>query len=127
MREMQTRGDLLASQIAFALKGAVRVVRGLWKGLTDEERYAVAEDAVKGLKEHGDPWLLNEDLRLRSAAGPLHSQMQWTPNDKKTRVMFSVEPSRRSRLGNVSRGDASVLAASQHQELQAPSCMVAPR
>jgi hypothetical protein len=62
MRETKTRGDLLASQIALALIGAVRVVRGLWKGLTDAERYAVADDAVRALKEHGDPWKLNEDL-----------------------------------------------------------------
>jgi hypothetical protein len=55
MSEMKTRGDLLASRIAFALIRAVKVVRGLSLGLTSEERCAVADDAVKEMKRYGDP------------------------------------------------------------------------
>jgi len=55
MSEMKTRGDLLASRIAFALIRAVKVVRGLSLGLRDDERYAVADDAVKEMKRYGDP------------------------------------------------------------------------
>lgn len=82
MRETKTRGDLLASQIAFALIGAARVVRGLWKGLTDAERYAVADNAVNALKEHGDPWKLNGDLPPSRAVQPSYSQMQSWPQTK---------------------------------------------
>jgi hypothetical protein len=76
MREMKTRGDLLASAISFALIRARTVVRGLWKGLTDEDRYAVADDAVKEMKRYGDPWRLNEDLPPPMASHPPYSQMQ---------------------------------------------------
>ena len=62
MREMKTRGDLLASRIAFALIGACAVVRGLWKGLTDDERYRVADSTVVEMKKYGDPWQLNDPL-----------------------------------------------------------------
>jgi hypothetical protein len=37
-----TRGEQLKHAISFALIGASRVVRGMWKTLTDEERWAVA-------------------------------------------------------------------------------------
>ena len=30
-------------------------------GLTEEERYAVADHSVAQLKERGDPWRLNEE------------------------------------------------------------------
>jgi hypothetical protein len=30
-------------------------------GLTEDERYAVADHAVAQLKERGDPWRLNEE------------------------------------------------------------------
>jgi hypothetical protein len=33
----------------------------LKEGLTEEERYAVADHTVAQLKEHGDPWRLNEE------------------------------------------------------------------
>jgi len=35
-------------------------VRGLKQGLTEAERY-VAEHVVGQLKEHGDPWHLNDE------------------------------------------------------------------
>ena len=37
------------------------IVRGLKEGLTEDERYAVADHAVAQLKERGDPWRLNEE------------------------------------------------------------------
>jgi hypothetical protein len=57
-----TRGDLLSFAIAFALRGARKLVRGLRQKLTEEERYRVANDVVHRLKQHGDPWRLSEDL-----------------------------------------------------------------
>jgi hypothetical protein len=59
---MRTRGDMLSFAIAFALRGARKLVRGLREGLTEEERYRVANDVVDRLKRHGDPWRLSEDL-----------------------------------------------------------------
>jgi hypothetical protein len=38
-----------------------KIIRGLKEGLTEEERYAVADHAVAQLKERGDPWRLNEE------------------------------------------------------------------
>ena len=52
----------MAHGISFALSKAQKVVRGLWKGLTDEERWNVACRTVEHLKEHGDKWKLNEEL-----------------------------------------------------------------
>ena len=62
MPEMRTRGDLLADRIAFDLIKARTVVRGLWRGLSDEERYAVGESTVYELKKFGDPWQLSDPL-----------------------------------------------------------------
>lgn len=59
---MRTRGDLLRFAIAFALRGARKLVRGLRQGLSEEERFRVADDVVLRLQEHGDPWRLSEDL-----------------------------------------------------------------
>jgi len=59
---MRTRGDLLRFAIAFALRGARKLVRGLRQGLTEDERFRVADDVVHRLKEHGDPWRLADDL-----------------------------------------------------------------
>lgn len=53
---------MLSYAIAFALRGARKLVRGLRQELTEEERYRVADDVVHRLKEHGDPWPLSEDL-----------------------------------------------------------------
>ena len=47
--------------IAFALRRARKIVRGLEAGLTEDERYAVADHAVAQLKERADPWRLNEE------------------------------------------------------------------
>ena len=47
--------------IAFALMRSRKIIRGLKEGLTEEERYAVADHAVAQLKERGDPWRLNEE------------------------------------------------------------------
>jgi hypothetical protein len=46
---MCTRGDLLIFAIAFALRGARKLVRGLCEELTEEERYRVADDVVDRL------------------------------------------------------------------------------
>lgn len=59
---MRTRADLLRFAIAFALRGARKLVRGLRQGLTEEERYRVADEVVLRLRQHGDPWRLSEDL-----------------------------------------------------------------
>jgi hypothetical protein len=60
-----TRGDVLRYRIAFALRRAAKIVRGLRQGLTEPERYAVADHVVEQLKEHGDPWQLSEEARPR--------------------------------------------------------------
>jgi hypothetical protein len=59
---MRTRGDALRFAIAFALMQARKAVRGLKQALTKQERFAVADRAVDRLKEHGDPWRLDEQL-----------------------------------------------------------------
>ena len=43
--------------IAFALRRARKVLRGLKEGPSESERYAVADHAVAQLKESRDPWL----------------------------------------------------------------------
>jgi hypothetical protein len=58
-----TRGDVLRYAIAFALRRARKIIRGLTDGLTEEERYAVADHVVAQLRERGDPWRLNEEAR----------------------------------------------------------------
>ena len=57
-----TPGELLAHSISFALDMAQKVVRGLWKGLSEEERWNVACRTVEHLEEHGDKWKLNEEI-----------------------------------------------------------------
>jgi hypothetical protein len=59
---MRTRADLPSFAIAFALRGARKLVRGLREELNEEERYRVTNDVVRRLKQHGDPWRLSEDL-----------------------------------------------------------------
>jgi hypothetical protein len=59
---MRTRGDLLRFAVAFALRGARKLVRGLRQGLSEDERYRVADDVVHRLQQHGDPWRLADDL-----------------------------------------------------------------
>jgi hypothetical protein len=58
-----TRGDVLRYKLAFALRHAVKIVRGLRHGLTEDERYAVADHVVSQLKEHGDPWRLDDEAK----------------------------------------------------------------
>jgi hypothetical protein len=50
---MRTRGDLLRFAIAFALRGASKLIRGLKQTLTEDERYRVADDVVNQLEEGG--------------------------------------------------------------------------
>ena len=57
---MRTRGYALRFAIAYALIRARKVVRGLRQGLSEDERFAVADSAVDELKRYGDPWRLNE-------------------------------------------------------------------
>lgn len=66
-----THGDMLRYAIAFALQRARKIVRGLKEGLTEAERYAVADQVVSQLKEHGDPWGLSEEARPKG--GPTTS------------------------------------------------------
>ena len=62
-----TRGAVLKYAIAFALRGASKVVRGLKQGLTEAERYAVADHVACQLKEHGDPWHLGDEAKRGDA------------------------------------------------------------
>ena len=66
---MRTRGDLLRFSIAFALRRACKIVRGLRRGLTEDERYAVADAALGEIKKQGDPWGLSEPLADPTGAG----------------------------------------------------------
>ena len=59
---MTRGGEHLAHSISFALIKARKLVRGLWHGLTEKERWDVACKTVEHLKEHGDQWKLNEEL-----------------------------------------------------------------
>jgi hypothetical protein len=49
--------------------GARKLVRGLRQGLSEEERYRVADDVVHRLKQHGDPWRLSDDLPPATGKG----------------------------------------------------------
>jgi hypothetical protein len=64
-----TRGDMLRSNLAYALMRARKIIRGLKQGLTEDERYAVADHVVEQLKAQGDPWGLDEEAK----AGRGHS------------------------------------------------------
>jgi hypothetical protein len=57
-----TRGEVLKYAIAFALMRARKIVRGLKEGLTEDERYAVADHVVRQLKERGDTWQLSDEV-----------------------------------------------------------------
>ena len=52
---------MLRYAIAFALTRSRKIVRGLKEGLTEDERFAVADHAITQLRERGDPWRLNEE------------------------------------------------------------------
>ncbi len=62
-----TRGDILRYRLAYALRRAIKIVRGLKQGLTEAERYAVADHVVAQLKERGDPWRLDDEAKPGSA------------------------------------------------------------
>ena len=62
---------MLRFAIAFALRRARKLVRGLRQGLSEEERFLVAEDVVDQLQQHGDPWALSQELP--SGPGKAHS------------------------------------------------------
>jgi hypothetical protein len=50
--------------VAYALLRARKIVSGLKAaGLTEEERYAVADHVVSQLKQHDDPWELSEEAK----------------------------------------------------------------
>ena len=68
-----TKGESLRYAIAFALRRSRKVIRGLEEGLTEDERFAVADHAVAQLKELGDPWRLNEEI---PAAKPASTRMR---------------------------------------------------
>jgi hypothetical protein len=67
-----TRGEMLGYALSFALIKATKVVRGLSKGLSDDERHAVVAEVLRRLKEHGDPWKLNEP----TPETPFHGHMR---------------------------------------------------
>ena len=58
-----TRGDLLRYAVAYALIRARKIVHGLKRGLTEEDRFAVADHVVSQLQQHGDPWGLSEEAK----------------------------------------------------------------
>jgi hypothetical protein len=62
-----TRGEVLRYAIAFALRQSRKIVRGLKVGLSEDERYAVADHVVAQLKERGDPWRLEEEVKPAKA------------------------------------------------------------
>ena len=66
---MRTRGDMLRFAVAFALMRARKLVRGLKQGLTEDERYRVADDVVQRLQQHGDPWRLSDELPAITGRG----------------------------------------------------------
>jgi len=56
-----TKGEVLRYAIAYALRSSRKIIRGLKEGLTEDERFAIADHTVAQLKERGDPWRLNEE------------------------------------------------------------------
>jgi hypothetical protein len=56
-----TKGEVLRYAIAFALRCSRKIIRGLKEGLTEEERFAVADQTVAQLKQRGDSWRLNDE------------------------------------------------------------------
>ena len=59
------RHDVLKQAIAFALRHARKIVRGLKDGLSEEERYAVADHVVRQLKESGASWAVRRRSNYR--------------------------------------------------------------
>jgi hypothetical protein len=48
---------------------ARKLVRGLRQGLSEEERYLIADDVVQRLQQLGDPWRLSEELPPMTGKG----------------------------------------------------------
>jgi hypothetical protein len=71
--------DFRGYSIAFALIKARKVVRGLREGLSEPERFAVADAAVQCLQEHGDPWKLSEPLPDKGTISP---GRPWMPQER---------------------------------------------
>jgi hypothetical protein len=63
-----TRGDVLRYAIAFALRRARKIVRGLKEGLTEAEGFAVVGHVVSQLQDGGDPWGLSEEAQPKARA-----------------------------------------------------------
>jgi len=84
---------MLRFAIAFALRGARKLVRGLRQDLNEEERFRIADDVVDRLKEHGDPWRLADELPPMTGRG--HST---PPNEESAgeRDTVAVTPSNRA-------------------------------
>jgi len=74
---MKTRGDMLRFAIAFALMRARKLVRGLRQGLSEDERYLIADDVVHRLQQHGDPWDLSRELPPMTGKRGIRRH-QWT-------------------------------------------------
>ncbi|PWT82635.1 MAG: hypothetical protein C5B58_07910 [Acidobacteria bacterium] len=64
--------EVLKYALAYALRRSRKIIRGLKEGLTEVERYAVADHTVAQLKEHGDPRLEEEaPTQFASGSAPL--------------------------------------------------------
>ena len=68
-----TKGEILRYAIAFALRRSRKIIRGLKEGLSEEERFAVADHTVAQLKQRGDPWRLNDEAQTSEATVNLSS------------------------------------------------------
>jgi len=64
-----TRGQMLRYAIAFALIRARQICRGVMADLTDQDRYAIADNVIDHLMKYGDLWALNEEAKV----APPHS------------------------------------------------------
>src|SRR5256885_2133252 len=102
-----TRGEHLAHSISFALSKAQKIVRGLWKGLTDQERWAVACRTVEHLKEHGDGWKLGEELEANPLDGAHSSPQSFTKahHQKKDERQGPNEPNEMCVTGSAPRSN----------------------
>jgi len=58
-------------------------LRGLWLGLTDKKRWDVACKTVEHLKEHGDKWRLNEEVKPSPLDGAYSSPQSFTEAHQK--------------------------------------------
>lgn len=60
---------MLRFAIAFALRRVRKLVRGVRQGLSEEERYLIADDVVSQLRARGDSWRLSEELPEMTGKG----------------------------------------------------------